>query len=363
LSEPEGTRLPPSQQQLRLRRALLAWYRRNARPLPWRNSPSPYAVWVSEVMLQQTRVATVIPFYLRFLRELPTLKDLAGAKLERVLELWSGLGYYRRARHLHAAARVVVQKFKGRMPADYQQARSLPGVGDYTARAVLSIAFQQPFAVMDGNVARVVARLNALKGNVSQPAFRSRVTDELQQILSPKCPGDFNQALMQLGQTVCLPRAPRCPACPWRRWCEGFRRKMPEAFPAARPRRPTEFHYLAAAVIRRGTKFALVRGLDDGLLMDLWNFPGALGATRPRALRNLKEKLSNMISQPAEIGGSFAGVRHTITHRSIQVHIYPVTVHGTVPRGAIKWFPAARLGHSAVSQLARKIFAEVGQRA
>lgn len=310
-------------------------------------------------MLQQTQVATVIPFYLRFLRAFPTLQSLAKAKLERVFELWSGLGYYRRARNLHAAARVVVSKFKGRIPADYHQIRSLPGIGDYTARAILSIAYQQPFAVMDGNVARVVARLEALKGNIHQLRFRSAVQLELQQILSRRSPGDFNQALMELGQTVCLPRAPRCTVCPCRKWCEGFRRKMPEAFPAPRPRRATEFHYLAAAIIRRGKQVALVRGLDDGLLMDLWNFPAALGGTRPQAQRNLAAKLSGMIPQPLEFGPCLAEVRHTITHRSIRVHLYSVTLRTPIPRTGFKWFPAARLGRSAISQLARKISARL----
>src|SRR5579863_1863570 len=197
-----------------IRRVLLAWFRKHARPLPWRKNHSVYAVWISEVMLQQTQVATVIRYYPPFLRAFPTLKQLANAPLERVLELWAGLGYYRRARNLHAAARVVSHKFGGRFPADYHQVRSLPGVGDYTARAILSIAYQQPFAVMDGNVARVVARLTAREGNINQSKFRLAIKLELERLLSRHAPGNFNQALMELGQTVCLPRAPRCAVCP-----------------------------------------------------------------------------------------------------------------------------------------------------
>ncbi|HLY61913.1 MAG TPA: A/G-specific adenine glycosylase [Terriglobia bacterium] len=344
-----------SQQQVKLRRALLAWYRRCARPLPWRNNSSPYAVWVSEVMLQQTQVANVIPYYLRFLQAFPTLKSLAQAKLERVLELWSGLGYYRRARNLHAAARRVAAEFDGCIPSDYPQIRSLPGVGDYTARAILSIAYQQPFAVMDGNVARVVARLKALKGNINQPRFRSAVELELQKLLSRRSPGDFNQALMELGQTVCFPRAPQCTICPCHKWCEGYRRKMPEAFPAPRPRRATELHYLAAAIIIRRGRLALVRGLDDGLLMDLWNFPGAFGKTRADALRNLDAKLTGLVQSPLKFGACPAELRHTITHRSIRVHLYPVEFHSSLSRTELKWFPTNRLNRSAISQLARKI--------
>ncbi len=310
-------------------------------------------------MLQQTQVATVIPYYPPFLRAFPSVKQLAHAPLERVLELWSGLGYYRRARNLHAAARVVSHKFGGRFPADYHQARSLPGVGDYTARAILSIAYQQPFAVMDGNVARVVARLKAFEGSVNQPQFRLAVEQELQRLLSRRKPGNFNQALMELGQTVCLPRAPRCTVCPIQKWCVGYHLKKPEAYPAPRRRRTAELHYLAAAIIRRKSRVALIRGLDGGLLSDLWNFPAAFGRTRAGALRHLHEKLSGLVGGAVDFHPPFAEVRHTITHRSIRVHLYPAEIHGNFSNKSVKWFPAGRLGRSAVSQLARKISARL----
>ena len=313
-------------------------------------------------MLQQTQVATVIPFYFKFLRAFPTLEKLAQAPLERVLELWSGLGYYRRARNLHAAARLVSRKFGGRIPADYHQARSLPGIGDYTARAILSIAYQQPFAVMDGNVSRVVARLKAFQGSINQPRFRLAVEQELERLLSRRKPGNFNQALMELGQTVCLPRAPRCSVCPIRKWCMAYRLKTPEAYPAPRPRRTTELHYLATAVIRRKSRVALIRGLDSGLLPDLWNFPAAFGSTRAGALRHLQEKLSALtggVAGVVKICPPLAEVRHTITHRSIRAHVYPAEVRGNVRSNSVKWFTPARLGRSAVSQLARKISARL----
>ena len=243
-------------------------------------------------MLQQTQVATVIPYYQRFLEAFPTLADLARAPLERVLKLWSGLGYYRRARHLHNAAQELVRRFGGAFPQDYEQIRSLPGIGDYTARAVLSIAFNQPYALLDGNVARVLSRLGALEGNLHQPGFRRAVQAQLELLLSRRSPGDFNQSLMELGQTICLPRAPRCAACPLRRWCRGYKSGKPELYPQPRPRRAVESHYLAAAIIRRGPRVAMVRGLDDGLLDDLWNFPSAFGRSRAEALANLRNKLA-----------------------------------------------------------------------
>ncbi len=310
-------------------------------------------------MLQQTQVATVIPYYFRFLRAFPSLQSLAIAPLERVLEIWSGLGYYRRARNLHAAAQVVAQEFGGRFPNDYLKARSLPGIGDYSARAILSIAYQQPFAVMDGNVARVVSRLKAIQGNMNQPNFRAAVQQELDEMLSRRRPGDFNQAMMELGQTVCLPRAPRCPVCPCQKWCEGFRRKTPEAFPAPRPRRAKEDHYLATAIIRRAGKVAMVRGLDDGLLSDLWNFPAALGRTRPEALKGLRERCAGIIRGAVVMGAPVAEVHHTITHRSIRIEVYPVAVRGGLLRNSVRWFSFPQLHRSALSHLARKISAQL----
>ncbi len=342
-----------------MRRTLLAWYGRKARALPWRKAHTSYAVWVSELMLQQTQVATVIPYYPRFVRAFPSVRQLAKAPRERVLELWSGLGYYRRARDLHEGARVIVKKFGGRFPQDYEQARSLPGVGDYTARAVLSITFNLPYAVLDGNVARVVARLDALRGSLHQLPFRRRVERKLDRLLSCQRPGHFNQALMELGQTVCLPRGPRCQACPLQRWCEGHRRGNPELYPSPRPRRATELRYLAAAVIRRRESVGMVRGLDEGLLGDLWNFPAAFGSSRAEALRQLHRKMARILGGRARHATSLGKLRHRITHRTIQADLYLVEVPGHVRTDSLRWFPVGRLPHAAVSQLARKIAARL----
>ena len=254
-------------------------------------------------MLQQTQIATVIPFYERFMTAFPTLSKLAEAPLERVLELWSGLGYYRRARHLHQAAQAVAPLPGARLPQDYAGLRALPGIGDYTAKAVLSIAFNQPYAVLDGNVARVVARLCSLRGNLYQPRFRHAVEEELAGLLSLKEPGNFNQAMMELGQTICLPRGPRCSLCPLAKGCGGFRSGNPEDFPLPRPRRAAESHHLAVALFRRGNRVAMMRGLGDGLLDDLWNFPAAFGASPDEAREALAmEKIRRMTSASFSLG-------------------------------------------------------------
>ncbi|MGH9327679.1 MAG: A/G-specific adenine glycosylase [Terriglobia bacterium] len=337
----------------RLRRSLLRWYRVKARPLPWRGTKDAYAIWVSEVMLQQTQIRTVIPYYQRFLRIFPDVETLARARFETVARLWSGLGYYRRARHMHRAAQEMVERFKGRFPEQYQEARTLSGVGHYTACAVLSIAYNQPLPVLDGNVARVVARLNAWRGNLYQSAFRRRVERHLRCLLAPRRPGDFNQALMELGQTLCLPRAPRCFACPLRKACKAFEENSPQLYPKPRARRPTERRHLATAIILRGKKAALIRGLDEGLLSDLWNFPAAFGTSRKQAVTNLETKLAGYGGSGARVRESAGSLRHNITFRSIQVTLHPADLPGA--RGAFRWFSLDDLERAPVSRLTRKI--------
>jgi len=342
-----------------IRSALLAWFRRNARSLPWRKSRDPYAIWVSEVMLQQTQVATVIPYYQRFLEAFPTVADLARAPLERVLQLWSGLGYYRRARYLHQAAKELVRSFAGAFPQDYEQVRSLPGIGDYTARAVLSIAFGLPYTLLDGNVARVLSRLAALRGNLHQRGFRRAVEAQLERLLSHRSPGNFNQSLMELGQTLCLPRAPRCADCPVRSWCRGYRSGRPQLYPQPRPRRAAESRYLAAAILQRGRRVAMERGLGDGLLDDLWNFPSAFGPSRAEALASLRHKLAGFGSPSLALRDSIAELHHGITYRSIRVHAYPAEISNPPRKRGLRWLPISSLRQAAISQLARKIAQQV----
>ncbi len=301
----------------------------------------------------------MIPYYDRFLRAFPTAGHLARASFESVAALWSGLGYYRRARHLHLAAQKIVNDFGGRFPASYDEARTLPGVGHYTACAVLSIAYGKPFAALDGNVARVVARSYALSGNVHQPNFRAQVERRLVKLLSRRKPGAFNQAMMELGQTVCLPRAPRCSRCPLRRMCDAFAMGKPESFPIPRPRRAAELRYLAAAIIRKDGNVALTSGLEEGLLEDLWNFPSAFGGTRQEALDRLTEKFAAQPVLSLYLGQKLGTTRHTITYRSIRVECFEF--QGKLAGAPFRWFSVARFDQAAVSQLARKIMRLVEQ--
>lgn len=321
-------------------------------------------------MLQQTQVDTVIPYFRRFIRAFPSIRALAGAPLERVLALWSGLGYYRRARYLHQAAQRIVREHGGRFPRDWPSVRSLPGIGDYTARAILSIAYDQPYAVLDGNAARVMARLLALGGNVRQANYRHAVERQSQALLSRQHPGDFNQAIMEIGQSICRPREPRCPQCPLRPWCRAWHLGRPESFPAPPRRRPAETCHLATAVMVQDRRMLLVKGLDEGLMPDLWNFPSAFGASPRQALERLRERLTPLVNASFRLDQPAAEFRHGITYRSIIVRVYLVKTPASAPKSALRqpysaparppraaaarWFTPDQLCRGALSQVARK---------
>jgi A/G-specific adenine glycosylase len=318
--------------QLVFRRQLLAWYARHARPLPWRESRDPYRVWISEVMLQQTRVVAVIGHYEEFLRRFPTVRKLAAAREASVLAAWSGLGYYRRARMLHAAAKVIVRDLGGKFPATGEEWRALPGIGRYTAAAIASIAYGQPVAVVDGNVERVLQRVSG----------RRLAGEELWQaaedLLDRKRPGDFNQAMMELGATVCIPRTPGCLVCPVVELC-ATRGELPAVAKAARQKK-REIHY--ALNFRdlnsrdddgRGVEVFLVqRARDASLMAGMWELPELAG--------------SEGTSKP-----SFT-LKHSITLTDYAARVWRAAVPDQV-RG--KWIPVTQLGRLALTGLARKI--------
>lgn len=254
---------------------LTAWFAQNARPLPWRQDPAPYSIWVSETLLQQTRIEAVLDYYPRFMEAFPTLKALAAAPEEQVLKLWEGLGYYSRARNLHKAAKLCVEAYGGELPRGAKELKKLPGVGAYTAGAVASLAFGEAAPAVDGNVLRILARLNNDERNVLLPAVKKEAEALLQSVLEKQeDPGRFNEALMELGETLCLPGGrPRCRACPWQEICEALRAGTQEDLPnrgEARPRRREEKTLL---LLRHQGKVALIKRPDKGLLAGLYGFP------------------------------------------------------------------------------------------
>lgn len=256
---------------------LLEWYRDNARTLPWRSDPTPYHVWISEIMLQQTRVAAVLGYYERFLAALPTVEALASCGEEALMKLWQGLGYYSRARNLQRAAQQIVERWEGVFPDRYEDIRTLPGVGDYTAGAIASIAFGLPIPAVDGNVLRVVSRLTADRRDVTRPQTKAAITRALRETMPTEVPGIYNQALMELGATVCLPNgAPLCEKCPAAAFCAARREDIAQTLPVKPPKRARRVEERIVYIILFGGKVALRQRGEKGLLAGLWEYPNEL---------------------------------------------------------------------------------------
>lgn len=355
---------PPDPERGRLRGALLRWYRRERRDLPWRRTRDPYRIWISEAMLQQTRVETVIPYYERFLERFPDVGALAAAEMDDVLERWQGLGYYSRARNLKRAAEQIVAEGSGELPASAAELRRLPGVGRYTAGAVASIAFDRPEPIVDGNVARVLSRIHGLREDVKSSAGRARLWEEAERLVRGRAPGDLNQALMELGATLCTPRAPACPRCPVRRACLARAGGDPEALPrnATRPK-VREVSAVAALVTRRGRTLA-VRRPEGGLLGGLWDLPGDALAPRERPAPGLRRALRERVGLDVGRATRLGTVGHVFTHRRLALHVYRCEA----PSGRVRldgfeghrWVTGAGLGNLPVGKLTRKALALAG---
>ena len=296
-----------------LRRALLAFYRTRGRDLPWRRTQDPYAIWISEVMLQQTQVETARLRFGEFLRRFPDVPALAGATETAVCEAWAGLGYYRRARNLHRAAVQIAEEWRGKLPGREAELRRLPGIGAYTAAAIASIAFGERAAAVDGNVVRVLARVFALSGRADAPALLRAVRAEATRLVDCGRPGDVNQALMDVGATLCRPATPACPRCPLRRLCQAGRQDKPAAYPGAKARSPRKVLRVAFAFIERGPAVLLEQRPLDGLWAGLWELPSATGSDAKRAL-------GQHLGQP--LGPLLARVAHDLTHRRVLATVY-----------------------------------------
>lgn len=296
-----------------IRRKLLRWYDQNRRDLPWRRSRDPYAIWIAETMLQQTQVATVVPYYERFLENFPTVNALARAPLRKVLALWSGLGYYRRARNLKLAARIMVRRHAGLLPTSYDDLLALPGIGDYTAGALMSIAFQKPYPAIDGNARRVLGRLFNLTSGKNLRAAAA-------ELVSRPRPGQFNQGLMELGATICAPMKPCCPECPLRCDCAAQNSDGRVATTAKKYIGVKAVTWPLAVVRRRG-KILLRRRSTEGILAGLWELPGGeLGASR--SIRACLESHLGALNGSLKFGPRIGELRHGITNRRIRAPVF-----------------------------------------
>ncbi len=335
--------------------ALLPWYREHRRDLPWRRDQVAYHVWLSEIMLQQTRVEAVKGYYARFLEACPTIEDLAQCDDDRLHKLWEGLGYYSRVRNLKKAAQVIVENHGGLFPREYEKLLALPGIGEYTAGAVCSIAFGQPTPAVDGNVLRVCSRILDDDSPIDLPATKKKVTAALKEIY-PRQAGDFTQALMELGATVCGPnRKPDCENCPCKAFCLGFQRGTAENLPVKSPKKQRRQEQRTVFILRCGGQFALEKRPDKGLLADLWQFPNVAGHLSTQAA--LKQ-LEIWGLTPRDIYKEVFKT-HIFTH--IQWNLKGIYLEVSRPEGQFSWFTAQEVNSQAALPTAFRQFWEDGQ--
>jgi len=343
-----------------LARRLLDWYDRERRPLPWRETADPYRIWVSEIMLQQTRVDTVIPYYRRFLEAFPTVRDLATAPLQDVLKVWENLGYYSRARNLHTAAGMVVLNFSGRIPDTPEHLKTLPGIGDYVAGAILSIAYGHAVPAVDGNVRRIVARLFAFAAPIDQPQTMGRLREAAAILVPRRRPGDFNQALMDLGATICRAKDAHCTRCPVSRHCRTRAEGLQTTIPQTTKRQPVPRREEAAAIIHnRDGRLLMIQRPAKGLLGALWTFPGGFLQESGNEEEELREIIQYELGLRVRVGGRLATVQHAYTHFRTTIHAYDcrlireTTASVTGPNR--RWVPLAELPALPLAKVDRMI--------
>jgi A/G-specific adenine glycosylase len=336
-----------SARDVAIRRALVAWFARGHRDMPWRRTRDPYAVWVSENMLQQTRVETVTPYFTRWMARFPTVHALAEAPLDDVLSHWAGLGYYARARNLHTAARDVVVEYGGTFPATAEKLRALRGVGEYTAGAVASIAFGEAAPIVDGNVVRVLARVDALAGAADDSALKKRVwqrAGELVRADGGARAGDFNQAMMELGATVCTPTSPGCARCPLVSKCRAHAADTVDKYPAPKTKKPPRVVDAVALLVERDDKLLLVRRPPTGLWGGLWEPPWQpMATTDAAAAARVAKACTGLSLSNIQSLGSFD---HVLTHRHMRFFVYAARGRGRVKLAgydAARWQPRPRL--------------------
>ncbi len=352
--------LPDARRRARLAKALLDWYGREKRDLPWRRTRDPYAVWVSEVMLQQTQVATVLPYYERWMQRFPTARALAAAAEDEVLHAWQGLGYYSRARRLLQGARAVVERHGGQLPDSAEALLALPGIGPYSAGAIASIAYGLAEPIVDGNVVRVLTRLFALRGDPARAPLKAELWALARALIPEGCASDFNQSLMELGATVCTPKQPRCDGCPVRGQCAALSQGIVDQLPeTARRPETTALHMVAALVWRRGR--VLVTQLQDDAprWAGMWQFPNAERNAKETPEQALSRAVRESVGLDAEATGLAAVVRHGVTRYRITLDAYTASA----PKGraralgcqAVRWCAQAELEALAMPAAHRNI--------
>jgi A/G-specific adenine glycosylase len=348
---------------LQIQGNLLKWFHANARNLPWRKNRTPYAVWVSEIMLQQTQVATVVPYFNRFMKRFPTVETLARAKQDTVLKHWEGLGYYSRGRNLHKAAKLIVSDYGGQLPDTLDELQNIPGIGRYTAGAIASIAFNRPAPILDGNVIRVLCRLFCIEGNPKDDVTKKQLWQLAETLVHTKHPGDFNEAMMELGAMVCTPKNPLCPNCPLKNHCQAMKTGRQTELPFKQKQAPLPHYTIVVGIVFKDDKILIDKRRQNALLGGLWEFPGGKKkkseSFKAAVAREVKEETGINI----EVGKRLCIVKHTYSHFKITLHAYLCEYEsGTAkPLGcdAVKWISPKDLKKHAFPAANLKIFPKI----
>ena len=342
----------------------MGWFEKNKRAMPWRKDASPYRILVSEVMLQQTQVVTVIPYFHRFMHAFPTVGDLASAPEEKILKLWEGLGYYSRARHLHACAKAIVD-LGGEIPDEFDELKKLPGVGDYTAAAVASIGFGRKVPVVDGNVLRVWSRMTMDDTPIDMPKVKSRYFAELTEVIqNTDHPGTFNQAMMELGSLVCKPSEADCDQCPVAAWCKAFQNGAVKDYPKKTPKKTPPHYDVAVGLVYDGDKLLILKRSDDQMLGGLWEFPGGKLEEGETPQQAVKREIMEETGLPVKVGKKLAVVKHAYSHFSITMHAFRCELQGDVTTPNCDrpwhWITEDQLKDYAFPKANHKIFEKLG---
>jgi A/G-specific adenine glycosylase len=343
-----------------IRTRLLRWFDQNARDLPWRRTRDPYAIWLSEIMLQQTQVETVKDYYTRFLKHLPTVRHFAKAPLDKILKLWEGLGYYGRARNAHKAAKQVVQVFDGEFPRTVEGLQQLSGVGRYTAGAIASIAFGIRAPVLDGNVVRILCRIFCLHGDPATSAMQKKLWALAADLVPVKRPGAFNEAMMELGATVCHRQSPACESCPLKTLCQAYQQGTQMALPQRIKRKPRPTVRVAVGVIYKRGRILIDKRRPEGLLGGLWEFPGGKKKSGESFQQALKREVREELDIDILVKDKLVVVDHAYTHFQVQLHVYLCEFVSGQPQCLactdIKWVFPSQLVRYAFPMANRKIF-------
>jgi len=320
---------------------LMKWYQKNKREMPWRGSENPYSIWISEIMLQQTQVETVRPYFERFIEKFPTVTALAKADQQTVLKLWEGLGYYSRARNLHQAAKLIDSEYNGRLPESFDELLKIPGFGPYTSAAVASIAFHQSVPVIDGNVFRVFARLTEMSLEISKPQTRKHVFENLEKVIPKKSPGNFNQAIMELGAIICKPKNPKCFECPVKEYCSAFQNEKTGLYPVKKkaPERPHK--QIAVGIVEKNGMVLIAKRRENQMLGGLWEFPGGKVESGESIEECLVREFKEEVDLDISVTRKLCEVDHAFTHFTITIHSYICSLKSgkakPVSGSEIKW--------------------------